>query len=170
VVTSSTETNSTSAERYTLDTNILIYAVDRSGGAKHRVAIEIVDCSIERSCILTVQALAEFVFAVTRKALIPREEAVAQARDWLTVFPIVAADGNAPRGRLQRHKTAAYSAIEQERFGLFDALLLATAAQAGCTIALSADMHDGARRDCIVVRNPFADGALADDLRPLLGL
>jgi predicted nucleic acid-binding protein len=162
VDTSSTETNSTSAERYTLDTNILIYAVDRSGGAKHRVAIEIVDCSIERSCILTVQALAEFVFAVTRKALIPKEEAVAQARDWLRVFPIVAADGNALE--------AAYRAIEQERFGLFDALLLATAAQAGCTIAISEDMHDGVRLDGIEVRNPFADRALAEDLRPLLGL
>jgi hypothetical protein len=30
-------------------------------------------------------------------------------------------------------------------------------------------MHDGARLDGIVVHNPFADGALAKDLRPLLG-
>jgi predicted nucleic acid-binding protein len=53
---------------------------------------------------------------------------------------------------------------------LFDALLLATAREAGCTVALSEDMHDGAALGGIVVRNPFADGALADDLRPLLGL
>jgi hypothetical protein len=31
-------------------------------------------------------------------------------------------------------------------------------------------MRDGARLDDIVVRNPFLDGDLAGDLRPLLGL
>jgi predicted nucleic acid-binding protein len=102
------------------------------------------------------------VFAVTKKALIPRGEAVAQARDWLRVFPIVAAD--------QYALDLACTAVEEERFGLFDALLLATARRAGCSIALSEDMHDGARLEGIVVRNPFADQALADDLRPLLGL
>jgi predicted nucleic acid-binding protein len=150
------------AERYTLDTNILIYAVDRAAGPRHRMAIEIVDRSIERPCILTVQALAEFVFAVTKKALVPRDQALAQARDWLRVFPIVAAD--------QYALELAYTAIEQERFGLFDALLLATARQAGCSIALSEDMHDGAQLDGIVVRNPFGQRTLAEDLLSLLGL
>jgi hypothetical protein len=49
-------------------------------------------------------------------------------------------------------------------------LLLATAQQAGCSIVLSEDMHDGAKLDGIVVRNPFGQRALAEDLRPLLGL
>jgi predicted nucleic acid-binding protein len=151
-----------SVEPYTLDTNILVYAVDPAEGWKHHVATAIVDCSIERSCILTVQALAEFVALATRRGKKSRADAVAQARDWLRVFPIVAADGNALE--------VACGAIEQKRFGLFHALLLATASQAGCTIALSEDMHDGAMLGKIVVRNPFADGALVDDLRPLLGL
>ena len=151
-----------SAEAYTLDTNILIYAVDPAEGWKHHVATEIVDRSIERSCILTVQALAEFVAVATRRGMRSRAEAMAQARDWLRVFPMVAADSKALE--------AAYGAIEQARFGLFDALLLATARQAGCTIALSEDMHHGAKLDGIEVRNPFADGALADEVRPLIGL
>jgi predicted nucleic acid-binding protein len=154
-------TNSTRAEAYTLDTNIFIYAVDGSAGPKHRLAVEIVDHAIERPCVLTLQAMAEFVWAVTRKALVPRNQAVAQARDWLRVFPIVAAD--------TRALEAAYTAVEEGRFALFDALLLATARDAGCTMALSEDMHDGAALDGIVVRNPFADGGLAADLRPLLG-
>lgn len=147
---------------YTLDTNVLVYAVDPAEGWKHDVATAIVDCSIERACILTVQALAEFVAVATRRGMRSRIDAVAQARDWLRVFPTVAADANA--------LDVAYTAVQEERFGLFDALLLATARQAGCTIALSEDMHDGARLDGIVVRNPFADGALAEDLRLLLGL
>jgi predicted nucleic acid-binding protein len=151
-----------SAEPYTLDTNILVYAVDPAEGWKHHVATAIVDSSVERPCILTVQALAEFVAVATRRGMRSRADAVAQARDWLGVFPTAAADANA--------LDVAYTAVQEERFGLFDALLLATARQAGCTIALSEDTHDGARLDGIVVRNPFADQALAADLRPLLGL
>jgi predicted nucleic acid-binding protein len=151
-----------SAEFYTLDTNILIYAVDPAEGWKHQAATTIVDCSIERSCVLTVQSLAEFVAVATRRGRRSRADAVAQARDWLRVFPIVAADRYA--------LDLAYTAIEQERFGLFDALLLATARQAGCSIVLSEDMHDGAKLDGIVVRNPFGQRALVEDLRPLLGL
>jgi predicted nucleic acid-binding protein len=84
-----------SAEPYTLDTNILVYAVDPVEGWKHHVATAIVDCSVERSCILTVQALAEFVAVATRRGMRSRADAVAQARDWLRAFPIVAADANA---------------------------------------------------------------------------
>jgi predicted nucleic acid-binding protein len=47
--------------------------------------------------------------------------------------------------------------MEEERSGRFDALLLATASQAGCCNSLSEDMHDGARLGGIVVRNPFAN-------------
>jgi predicted nucleic acid-binding protein len=151
-----------SVEFYTLDTNILVYAVDPREGWKYHVATTIVDCSIEQSCVLTVQALAEFVAVATRRGTRSRADAVAQARDWLRVFPIVAAD--------QYALDLAYMAIEQERFGLFDALLLATAHQAGCSMVLSEDMHDGARLAGIVVRNPFGQRALAEDLRPLLGL
>lgn len=150
------------AKRYTLDTNILVYAVDPSDGRKHDIAAAIVDGSVERPCILTVQALAEFVAVATRRRMKSRVEAVAQARDWLRVFPIIAADAAA--------LDTAYTAVEAGRFGLFDALLLATASRAGCIVALSEDMHDGARLEDIVVRNPFADGGLVDDLRPLLGL
>ena len=81
-----------SGDRFTLDTNILIYAVDRSAGVRHELAVEVVDRAVERPCTLTVQALGEFVTAVTRKGLVPRAEVVAQAEDWLDVFPTVAAD------------------------------------------------------------------------------
>jgi predicted nucleic acid-binding protein len=151
-----------SAERYTLDTNILIYAVDRSAGDKHRLATAIVDSSVERPCVLTLQALAEFVFAVTRMDLVPRREAVAQARNWLIVFPIVAADGRA--------FDAACSAMLTGRLSMFDALLIATAREAGCTFLLSEDMQDGAEFDGLVVRNPLRGDRLPEDLAPLLGL
>jgi predicted nucleic acid-binding protein len=49
-------------------------------------------------------------------------------------------------------------------------VLLASAAEAGCTIILSEDMADGARFGSIVVANPFArDGAPAA-AKAVLGL
>ncbi|MDM8563994.1 hypothetical protein QUF54_11640 [Candidatus Marithioploca araucensis] len=39
--------------RYTLDTNILIYAIDNKTGEKHQKAIDIVDKAIFQDCILT---------------------------------------------------------------------------------------------------------------------
>lgn len=149
-------------ERYTLDTNLLIYAVDRTAGAKHKLAAEIVDRSVERPCVLTLQALAEFVYAVTRKNLVPTRQAVAQARDWLEVFPIAPASVGA--------LDAAYSVVEAHKLNLFDALLLATARAAGCTVVLSEDMHDGGAFGGLTVRNPLVEGGMPHDLRVLVGL
>ena len=41
-----------------------------------------VDGSVERPCVLTLQALAGFVFAVTRKEPVPRREAAADGRSF----------------------------------------------------------------------------------------
>ncbi len=151
-----------SAERYSIDTNILVYAVDRGEGAKHLRALDIVDRSVERDCVLTVQALAEFIAAATRRRTLSKSDAIAQARGWMRLFPVVAGSASA--------FSTALTAFAAGRFGLWDALLLATASEAGCRIALSEDMGDGASLDGITVRNPLRGAALPDDLRPLLGM
>ena len=48
---------SADSERFTLDTNLLVYSVDNMAGARHELAIEIVDRATERDCNLTLQAL-----------------------------------------------------------------------------------------------------------------
>ena len=126
-----------SAERYSIDTNLLVYAVDRREGAKHLRALEIVDCSVERDCILTAQSLAEFVMVAARRRMLAKHEAISQARDWMRVLPVVTADASA----FER----AFAAFEAGRFGLWDAVLLATARAAGCTILLERG-HAGRRR------------------------
>lgn len=52
---------------FTLDTNILIYVVDRNAGAKRRLAAEILTRAAERDCRLTLQSISEFYSATTRK-------------------------------------------------------------------------------------------------------
>jgi len=49
-----------SAERFTLDTDILVYAVDSRGGSKREVATRIIEAAIGLDCPLALQAVGEF--------------------------------------------------------------------------------------------------------------
>jgi predicted nucleic acid-binding protein len=149
------------SERFSLDTNILVYGADGAAGERHARALEILDRAVRRDCVLTLQALAEFFHAATRKQVIPRTAAVAQLRDWATAFSTVAADP----GTL-------WMALEfaaDRRLSLWDALLLATADQHGCEIVLSEDMQDRARFGRVTVLNPFVGEVLPARVAALLG-
>lgn len=51
--------------------------------------------------------------------------------------------------------------VNAGRFSFWDAVLLATAEEAGCTICFSEDMKDGATLGSITVINPFGPGGLS---------
>jgi predicted nucleic acid-binding protein len=73
--------------RFTLDTNLLVYSVDLDAGARHQLALRIVDKAPDMDCWLTLQSLSEFYAVVTRKRIMPVAEAAAQVKDWLSFFP-----------------------------------------------------------------------------------
>ena len=51
------------------DSNILVYAPDRTAGERHGAAVDLIERSIRRgNCIQTLQSLCEFFNVVTRKA------------------------------------------------------------------------------------------------------
>lgn len=52
---------------FILDTNVLVYAFDRSDKRKHAIAEELLTEIIESDSALCVQNLAEFFYAVTKK-------------------------------------------------------------------------------------------------------
>jgi len=54
-------------ERFTLDTNILVYSVDRQAGQRRVIAAEIIEKSVLRDCWLTLQAVSEFYAAAQRR-------------------------------------------------------------------------------------------------------
>jgi predicted nucleic acid-binding protein len=151
-----------SAERFTLDTNVLVYAADNTAGARHERALEIVDRAVDCNCILTTQALGEFYAAVTRKNLMPKRDAGALVRDWVELFPIVSASASALLDATQAAQTG--------RFAFWDAMLLATAREAGCVAALSEDMEGGSRFGSIAILNPFTGGTIPAAVQRLLAL
>jgi predicted nucleic acid-binding protein len=153
---------SAASGRFTLDTNLLVYSSDSGAGARHRLALEIVRYAIESECWLTLQSVSEFYFAVTRKRVVPPTEAAATANDWLDTFPIVAATPDAARVALRCAAAGLAS--------YWDALLVATAAEAGCDVVLSEDMADGMMCGGVRIHNPFAAaGGLTEETRRLLG-
>ena len=65
---------------------------------------------------------------------------------------------------------AALEEAPKGRFSYWDAVLLAAAAEAGCTTIFSEDMADGARFGSIGVANPFGRDGLAQHAKAVLGL
>ncbi len=76
---------------FSLDTNILVHAVDRDAGERHGRSVELVGRAARQDCVLATQALAEFFHATTRKNLLQPTRAEAFVRNWLDVVDVVSA-------------------------------------------------------------------------------
>jgi predicted nucleic acid-binding protein len=151
-----------SAERLTVDTNLLVYVIDRSDLERQRMATTVVGAARQTDCWLTYQALSEFFSVATRKFRMPPSFASHRVLDWLQIFPTAATS--------RKSLASAMEASSNGRFSFWDALLLASAEEAGCTVALSEDMADGASLGNIRVVNPFVPNGLSLDARKLLDL
>jgi predicted nucleic acid-binding protein len=81
-----------SAKRFKLDTNILVYTVDSGDEERHRRAQEVIEVMLTQDCVLTLQSLSEFYFAVTRKGKLPPTQAKKQVDGWQALFSVVTVD------------------------------------------------------------------------------
>ncbi len=151
-----------SDRRFTLDTNVLVYALDRASGDRHAVASQIIARAPFVQCWLTLQSISEFYFAITRKRLASIAEARDQALDWLGMFPTVAISATAVR--------AALATASSGRASYWDALLVHTAAEAGCTAILTEDLAADTTLGGVRVINPFAGAALSTGAEALLAI
>lgn len=147
-------------DRITLDTNILVYAVDLDAGEKNEKARSLMGAAARIDSYLTVQALGEFFHATTRKKLLGHEEAERFIEEWRSVFTIIAASEAA--------LMTATKAVREHGISFWDAMLWATVRQAGCTHILSEDMQHGRNLGGVEIIDPFDEGA-AGVLFNLLG-
>ncbi len=149
-----------SAERFTLDTNILVYSVDQDAGPRHDIAKVIVQRAALLTCLLPLQAISEFYAVVTRKQKMPREAAARVAADMMAVFQTIPPTTTAIQ--------AAMATAAAGHTSFWDALLIATAGEAGCTTILTEEFGDGSIVQGVRVLNPFGVGRLAPDADLLL--
>jgi predicted nucleic acid-binding protein len=132
-----------------IDTNILVYAHDRSAGEKHQVARDLIRGMWEtgNGC-LSVQVLQEFYVTVTRKVArpLPIEEAAMIIRDlsfWQIHTPIV--EDVLGAIDIQRHYQVSF----------WDAMVIHSAKCLGCKVIWSEDLSDGQAYENVQVKNPF---------------
>lgn len=133
-----------------VDTNILIYAHDRSAGKKHERANQLLRELWEsrRGC-LSVQVLQEFYVNITQKVPEP-------------LAPEAAAQLIADLSTWQVHLPSTKDVLEaiaiqgRHQLSFWDAMIVASAIALGCEILWSEDLNPGQSYSTVVVRNPFA--------------
>jgi predicted nucleic acid-binding protein len=132
-----------------VDTNVLIYAHDRTAGIRHEQAKQLLrELWENRNGCLSIQVLQEFYVNVTQKVprpLAPEEAAqiIADLSSWHVHQPGV--------------KDVLDAIALQDRYQLsfWDAMIVASAIALGCKILWSEDLSSGRRYATMTVRNPF---------------
>ena len=132
-----------------LDTNIIVYAHDRSSGYKYEAAREILDYLwASREGLISVQILQEFFVCVTQK--IPKPLIWKKAKaivEYLSTWDVVDND-----------KYITLKAIdlqEKYRFSFWDSLVVQAAIQGGASVLLSEDLPDDQLVQGVRIVNPF---------------
>ena len=132
------------------DTNILVYADDKRARAKQSRAIDLVAEHRQHGTgVVSLQVLQEYFVTVTRKLNVDLPLARRKV-EILSEFDVVAPEVGDILAAIDLHRLHGFS--------FWDALIVRSAQQAGCSVLLSEDFHDGREIDGIQVVNPFRPG------------
>lgn len=146
----------------TADTNVFVYTVDPRNPLKQDIAQHVVSRLEAARSRIALQVVGEFQNAVTRKLKMPRLLAAQTAASIVDSFETF------PASRSAAH--AGLAEMAAGRFSYWDALMLASAAEAGCTVMLSEDMRDGATLFGLEIVNPFAAAGVSPRAAALLDI
>jgi predicted nucleic acid-binding protein len=129
------------------DTNILVYADDKRAGAKQSRAIDLVaEHRHDGTGVVSIQVLQEYFVTVTRKLNV--DAPVARRKvEILSEFDVVAPEVGDILAAIDLHRLHGFS--------FWDALIVRSAQQGGCSVLLSEDFHHGRAVNGIQVVNPF---------------
>src|SRR5438477_3111673 len=133
--------------RFTLDTNVLVYAIDTDAGDRHRIALDVVRRARGKDCIITLQTLAELFRTLTDKGKVKPATAIAVVHGWRDAVPIFAAD--------EICLVDAMDAASDHGWSFGHAMIWATAKRAGCRLLISEDGQDGRTLGGVTIVNPF---------------
>jgi len=138
------------SDRFFLDTNVFVYEVDPRDPAKSKRASELIDSAIaSKRGTVSYQVVQEFFsVALTRFA---KPFSVGEAEDYLSLtFKPILAVHSSPRLFLE-----ALYIQTQHQFSWYDALIVAAAQQANCSVLYTEEMQHGRRIGELRIENPF---------------
>jgi len=147
--------------RLALDTNVLAYAEGVNGAARKRATLEIIEELAHEEIFVPVQALGELFHVLTRKAGRAPERARDALLGWQDGYPTIETSGPV--------LLAAIDLAAHHKLGIWDSIVLAGSAAAGCRLLLSEDLQAGFTWSGVTVANPYAavkHGLLGDLLGP----
>lgn len=133
--------------RIALDTNVLAYAEGVNDPQRQKAALDVLQTLMNDEIVIPAQALAELFVVLTRKAGRSAANARAAVLGWRDAALVVDTSSDV--------LSDALDLATRHRFALWDAIMLAAAATAGCRSLLSEDMANGFAWRGVTIRNPF---------------
>jgi predicted nucleic acid-binding protein len=129
------------------DTNVLIYADDKAAPAKQRRALDLVaEHRRAGTGVVSLQVLQEYFVTITRKLRV--DQRIARRKvELLAEFDIASTDVTDILAAIDLHFLHGFS--------FWDALVMRSAKQAGCSVLLTEDMQETREIDGIRIVNPF---------------
>ena len=134
--------------RIALDTNVLAYAEGVNGALRKKAALALIEKLPVDTIFVPVQVMGELSAVLVRKAGFPAKQARATILTWRDTFPLIE---TSPSVLL-----AAIDLATDHDLGIWDAIILSAAAEAGCRLLLSEDLQAGFTWNGVTVANPFA--------------
>lgn len=134
--------------RVALDTNILAYIEGVNGASRKASAAEMVARLPAGDTYIPVQVLGELFRVLVRKAKYKAANARAAVFNFLDIFPLIETSPSV--------LTAAADLSVDHGLDIWDAIILAAAASAGCRLLLSEDLQEGFTWNGVTVANPFS--------------
>ena len=127
-----------------IDTNVLVYVHDKTADEKSSIAKEL----LVSEPYLSTQVLSEYLNVLRRLLKITKVDLLTKSTIWLDGCIIFAVSLNT----LKKAATLA----EKYDFQLFDAIIVASALEAECTVLYSEDMqHNQVIEGKLTIVNPF---------------
>jgi predicted nucleic acid-binding protein len=129
------------------DTNVLVYADDKAAPAKQRRALGLVtEHRREGTGVVSLQVLQEYFVTITRKLHV--DAGIARRKvELLAEFDVATPDVADIVAAIDLHRLHGFS--------FWDALILRSAKQAGCSVLLSEDLQQQREVDGVRIVNPF---------------
>ncbi len=136
------------AERSFIDTNVLIYAEASDVPAKQRTALDLLKRLYEEALgVLSTQVLQEYCNVALKKLRLPVQHVRAQL-DLYQQFEVIQVTPAIIQAGLDLHQTRSVA--------FYDAIIVASAQIAGCTVLWTEDMNAGESVGGLRIINPFA--------------
>ena len=129
------------------DTNVLIYADDKAARAKQRRALGLIaEHRRAGTGVVSLQVLQEYFVTITRKLQVDARTARRKV-ELLAEFDVAAPEVSDILAAIDLHRLHGFS--------FWDALVLRSARQSGCSVVLTEDLQDTREVDGLLIVNPF---------------